>query len=300
MLKVAAVQMRMGTRPAENVARAKEFVRQAAAGGARLILLPELFETRYFPQTEDESFFASAHTLADGIGPLKEGPSDSRNEGHLVTEFRRLARELGVVLPLSFFERASNSYYNSLVLIDEQGDVGPVYRKAHIPDGPHYEEKFYFAPGNTPFTAWSTPWAKVGCGICWDQWFPECARSLALQGAEILFYPTAIGSEPPEASSLDTRAMWRAAMVGHAVCNGVPVVAANRVGQEDHMRFYGHSFICDPTGQILAHAGEDDETILHAELDLAHWQRHRAAMGFFRDRRPDLYGDLMTREGVPR
>lgn len=281
MLKVAAVQMSMSNSRDDNVARAEAAVREAAARGAGLVVLPELFETPYFPQVEDEEAFA----LAQDLGST------------LVERFKHLARELGILLPLSVFERDQQSYYNSLVLVNEQGQAERVYRKAHIPDGPCYEEKFYFAPGNTPFEPWATRHGIIGCGICWDQWFPECARILVLKGAELLLYPTAIGTEPAEARTLDTRRMWRAAMVGHAVCNGVPVIAANRIGTEGNMTFYGHSFICDPMGEVIAEAAEGQETILYADLDLEHWRRHRASMGFFRDRRPELYGSLTTREG---
>jgi N-carbamoylputrescine amidase len=283
MLRVAAIQMKMGPDRSLNVARAIVAVREAAAAGAKLIVLPELFESQYFPQTEVETVFEWAQELAQ--------------RGGLVETFKNLAQELKVLLPLSVFEREANSYYNSLVMIDDHGDIAQVYRKAHIPDGPSYEEKFYFAPGNTPFKPWVTPAASIGCGICWDQWFPECARALVIQGAELLLYPTAIGSEPPEAGAIDTRGMWRSAMVGHAVCNAVPVIAANRIGLEGNMTFYGHSFICDPTGTLVASADNQQETTLYADLDLNHWRRHRAAMGFFRDRRPELYGSLLTREG---
>lgn len=282
MLRVAAVQMKMGADRAANVAAALAWVTSAADQGAKLIVLPELFESPYFPQTEEEECFSWAQEIA------------SHN---FLPRFQELAKKRQVCLPVSIFERDAQSYYNSLVLIDGTGAIAAVYRKAHIPDGPSYEEKFYFAPGNSPIKPWPTVLGTIGFGICWDQWFPEVARLQALAGAELLLYPTAIGSEPPSAGSLDTRAMWRAAMTGHAVCNAVPVIAANRVGSEGGMNFYGHSFICDPYGVLLDAEDSQTERLLLADLDLDVYRKHRAAMGFFRDRRPDLYGALLTREG---
>ena len=281
---VAAVQMKISENRNENIEQALDLVAQAAAQGAKLILLPELFESVYFPQTEREDFFDWAQEISD--------------QHSFLPRFQKLARNLGVVIPLSLFEKANHSYYNSVVMIDSNGNSLGTYRKAHIPDGPNYEEKYYFAPGNTPPRVFETRLGRIGCGICWDQWFPELARSLALQGAEILLYPTAIGSEPPEAGSLDTRKMWRRAMVGHAVCNAMHVVAANRVGSEGQMHFYGNSFICDPTGEIVACEDSPVETILVHEIDMSVWRRFRAGMGFFRDRRPEFYGNLLSREGT--
>jgi N-carbamoylputrescine amidase len=283
MLRVAAVQMKMGPDRKSNVDAALAWVAKAAAQGAKLIVLPELFESEYFPQTEEEEYFSWAQEVS---------PSHS-----FLHRFQELAKKEQVFLPVSLFERDAHSYYNSLVLINSAGEFSGVYRKAHIPDGPSYEEKFYFAPGNTAIKPWHTSLGSIGFGICWDQWFPEVARLQSIAGAEVLLYPTAIGTEPPAAGWLDTRRMWRSAMIGHAVCNGVPVIAANRVGQEAGMNFYGNSFICDPYGTLLDAEDSPGERLLLADLDLAAYRRHRAAMGFFRDRRPDLYGALLTREG---
>jgi N-carbamoylputrescine amidase len=203
-----------------------------------------------------------------------------------------LAAELNVYIPTSFFECDGPHHYNSLAMIDDQGAIMGLYRKSHIPDGPGYEEKFYFRPGNTGFKTWKTPSATLGVGVCWDQWYPEAARAMMLMGAEILFYPTAIGSEPHD-PDLDTSRLWRRAMVGHAVSNVVPVVAANRIGTEEGQRFYGHSFICDERGDMLAEFDATETGVLTATLDLARVKRHRAAFGFFRDRRPELYGRLV-------
>jgi N-carbamoylputrescine amidase len=205
---------------------------------------------------------------------------------------RELAAELQVYIPTSFFEADGHHHYNSLAMIDDQGAVMGVYRKSHIPDGPGYSEKFYFRPGNTGFKTFKTPFGVVGPAVCWDQWYPETARMLMLDGAEILLFPTAIGSEPHD-PELDTSRLWRRAMVGHAVSNVVPVVAANRIGTECGQRFYGHSFICDERGDMLAEFGADDTGVLVADLDLAAAKKHRAAFGFFRDRRPELYGRLV-------
>lgn len=283
-LRLAVVQMAMADDLETNVRVAYARVREAAAAGAGLVLLPELFEGPYFPQHEREESFERAHPV----------------EGHpFLGGFRDLARELSVVLPVSFFERAGQAYYNSLTMID-RGEVLGIYRKSHIPDGPGYEEKYYFAPGDTGFRAFETHAGCVGAGICWDQWFPESARCMALLGADLLLYPTAIGSEPPEAGSLDTRDMWQRAMIGHAVSNACYLAAANRVGQEGDARFYGSSFIVDPRGEKLAEAGRDEEVIIYADIDLDEARRFRASMGFFRDRRPDLYAPLLTRDGRTR
>jgi N-carbamoylputrescine amidase len=263
----------------DNLSRAERAVRQAAAAGANLILLPELFAGIYFCQTQRECYFDWAH-------PLSDHP--------WLPRFACLAKELGVALPISFFEREGNLHYNSVVWMDPDGRSQGVYRKSHIPDGPGYQEKYYFRPGNTGFRCWDTPWGRVGVGICWDQWFPEAARSMVLQGADLLLYPTAIGSEPPETAELDTRPMWLRAQVGHAVSNACHVAAANRVGKEGQAVFYGHSFVADPQGEFLALAGEAEE-VLVVELDLSKNRAYRAAMGFFRDRRPDLYDDLIRK-----
>lgn len=283
MLRLAVVQMAMSDDLEANVEAALTRVREAAQRGARLVLLPELFEGLYFPQYEREEDFERAHAV----------------DGHpFLSRFQVAAREHELVLPVSFFERAGPVYYNSLAMIDADGAVLGVYRKSHIPDGPGYEEKYYFSPGDTGFRAFHTRYGCVGAGICWDQWFPECARCMALLGADLLLYPTAIGSEPPEAGSIDTRDMWQRAMIGHAVSNACYLAAANRVGQEGAARFYGSSFVVDPRGEKLGEAGRDEETTLLADVDLRGARRFRAAMGFFRDRRPDIYGPLITRDGA--
>lgn len=286
MTSLGIVQMRMSDEMEANVAKAIAFVREAAGRGATIVLLPELFESQYWPQTQREKYFSRAHPL----------------DGHpFIPRFQALARELGVVLPLSFFERAGQAYYNSLVMIDASGELLGLYRKAHIPDGPGYQEKYYFTPGDTGFKAFPTKSGVVGAGICWDQWYPECARAMALQGAEVLLYPTAIGSEPAAAGSMDTSAMWQRVMIGHAVANACYLGAANRVGTErvedSEQTYYGCSFICDYTGEKIAEAGRDEETVLVATLDLEQARSFRAGMGFFRDRRPDLYAPLMTADG---
>jgi N-carbamoylputrescine amidase len=254
-----------------------ERVREAAGKGAQVILPPELFEGPYFCRVEDEGLFANAKPTA---------------EHKAVQAMQRLAAELRVSIPTSFFEADGPHHYNSLAMIGSDGAIQGVYRKSHIPDGPGYEEKFYFRPGNTGFKVWDGPGAKLGVGVCWDQWYPETARAMMLMGAEILFYPTAIGSEPHD-EGLDTARLWRRAMVGHAVSNVVPVVAANRVGTECGQTFYGTSFICDERGDILAELDREEEGVITATLDLDRVKRHRAAFGFFRDRRPELYGRLV-------
>jgi N-carbamoylputrescine amidase len=276
-LAVAALQLALGSADeADNIAAVSCLVEEAAAAGAQVILPPELFSGPYFCSVEDEALFALACTVA-------EHPS--------VVAMRRLAAGLKVAIPTSFFEREGPHYYNSLAMIDAAGEILGVYRKSHIPDGPGYEEKFYFRPGNTGFRVWDLFGTRVGVGVCWDQWYPECARAMALMGAEVLFYPTAIGSEPYDAE-LDTSRMWRRAMQGHAVSNCMPVVAANRIGAEGSQRFYGHSFIADEWGDLVAEYGATEAGVLVARLDLARAARHRAGMGLFRDRRPELYGRL--------
>jgi N-carbamoylputrescine amidase len=278
---VAALQTALTDDVATNVARVTDLVRRAAAAGAQIILPSELFEGHYFCRRQREEDFARARPA----------------EGHpTLRHFQALAAELGVVIPVSFFERSGPEHYNSVAVLDADGrDLG-VYRKSHIPDGPGYQEKFYFKPGNTGFRAFHTRFGTIGVAICWDQWFPEAARAMALAGADILFYPTAIGSEPEE-PELDSRDSWQRVMIGHAVANAVAVVAANRVGREGEGRegiaFYGSSFVCDARGEKLAELGRDEEGFALARLDLAHLQRVRASMGFFRDRRPTLYQPLV-------
>jgi N-carbamoylputrescine amidase len=276
-ITVAAIQLAFGEDIDANIAKVEARVREAAAKGAQVILPPELFEGPYFCRVEDESLFANAKPTA---------------EHKAVRAMQKLAAELKVSIPTSFFEADGPHHYNSLAMIGPGGQVQGVYRKSHIPDGPGYEEKFYFRPGNTGFKVWDGPRAKLGVGICWDQWYPETARAMMLMGAEILFYPTAIGSEPQD-DSLDTARLWRRAMVGHAVSNIVPVVAANRVGTEHGQTFYGTSFITDERGDILAELDREEEGVITATLDLDRVKRHRAAFGFFRDRRPELYGRLV-------
>lgn len=275
-VRVAALQGAFGSDMEANLKKVGELVREAAAQGAQVILPPELFQGPYFCQEEHQKWF-------DTAWPTAEHPA--------VRAMQELAGELGVVIPTSFFEEDGNHYYNSMALVDADGSIMGVYRKSHIPDGPGYEEKFYFRGGNTGFKVWETRFGKLGVGICWDQWFPECARAMLLEGAEILFYPTAIGSEPEE-PELDTKDLWQRAMVGHAVSNVVPIVAANRYGDEQGQIFYGHSFIADHRGEILAEAPGAADAVLTADFDLRQIRRDRASFGFFRDRRPELYGKL--------
>jgi N-carbamoylputrescine amidase len=274
-LTVAAVQAAFSDDRDRNVARMSQMVREAAQKGARAVLLPELFEGHYFCRHQREDDFDRAHAL----------------NGHpTVDHFRALSGELGLALPISFFEKDGPHYYNSVAMLD-CGQLLGVYRKSHIPDGPGYQEKFFFRPGNTGFRSFDTAEGALGVGICWDQWFPEAARAMVLAGAEILFYPTAIGSEP-EAPDMDTRDPWRRVMIGHAVANACAVVAANRTGREGDMTFYGSSFIADHRGDLIAELGRDEEGVLVAELDLDAQRRYRAGFGFFRDRRPELYRPL--------
>lgn len=285
-ITVAALQLALNSEDeAQNIAAVTALVEQAAAQGAKLILPPELFSGPYFCREEDEALFALA-------GPTNEHPS--------VIAMQALARKLSVTIPTSFFERDGHHYYNTLAMIGPDGAIMDTYRKSHIPDGPGYEEKFYFRPGNDGFKTWDVPGddgtlLRIGVGICWDQWYPECARVMALKGAEVLLYPTAIGSEPYDAE-LDTSRMWRRAMIGHAVSNCMPVIASNRIGAEGPedaaQIFYGHSFISDEWGDLIAQFGASEEGVLIATLDLAKAATHRAGMGFFRDRRPHLYGRI--------
>ena len=287
---VAVLQFACGDDEAANLETAASLTREAVARGAQIVLPPELFSSPYFCKTQRADFLALAT-------PLEESPA--------VARFRDLARELGVVIPVSFFERAGNARFNSLAMIDADGAVLGVYRKSHIPDGPGYSEKFYFSPGDSGFRVWRTRFAKIGAAICWDQWFPEAARAMALRGAEILLYPTAIGGEP-HAPQVDSRRHWQNAMRGHAAANLVAVAAANRIGTESQtdafghsveMSFYGHSFISGADGEIVAEAGGEKAEVICAEIDLAKNEQARIEWGVFRDRRPDLYGALATLDG---
>jgi N-carbamoylputrescine amidase len=283
-LTVAAIQCPLGGGRAQNLARVEGHVRAAAAQGARVVLPPELFEGPYFCREEKSEHFAEARAV---------------EEDEAVARMRAVARELGVVIPVSFFERAGQAFYNSVAVVDADGALLGVYRKSHIPDGPGYEEKFYFRPGDTGFQVWSTRHGTIGVGICWDQWFPEAARAMMLLGAEVLLYPTAIGSEPHD-PDLDTRDPWQRAMIGHAVSNVVPVVASNRIGTESGQVFYGSSFVADHRGDKVAELGRTDEGVIVAQLDRGLLARTRASWGFFRDRRPELYGVLSTADGKRR
>jgi N-carbamoylputrescine amidase len=282
---LAAIQTSYGEDMAANIEKTAGFVREAAGKGANVVLPSELFQGPYFCVQQEERWFATAF-------PWREHPA--------VKALAPLAGELGVVIPISIFEREGPHYFNSLVMADADGSLLGVYRKSHIPDGPGYQEKYYFRPGDTGFRVWDTKFARLGVGICWDQWYPEAARAMTLMGAEALLYPTAIGSEPHD-PSLDTAAPWRRAMQGHAVSNVIPVVGANRIGFEpwaDYpgggQTFYGSSFIADHRGDLVAELSREDEGVLTASFDLDFLDAHRAAWGFFRDRRVDLYGALTT------
>jgi len=280
-LSVAALQLAFVKADlAANIEIVSEAVRSAAAAGARLILPPELFSDHYFCKTQTETPFATAY-------PIDQHPA--------VLSLQKLAAELNVALPVSVFEKDGPEYYNSIAMLDCDGTLLGVYRKSHIPDGPGYQEKFYFRPGNTGFKVWQTRIGRVGVGICWDQWFPEAARAMTLMGADILLYPTAIGDEPQD-PALDTARRWQRAMQGHAVSNVIPVVAANRVGDEQGQYFYGCSFIADQTGEIIDQLDRQQSGHIVAQFNLAAIERERAAWGFFRDRRPDLYQPLCERE----
>ncbi|EHK5108395.1 N-carbamoylputrescine amidase [Vibrio parahaemolyticus] len=277
VVKFAALQLTKSWDLEENLAKAKKAIREAAKNGANVILPQELFAAPYFCKKQEAKYFE-----------LAEETENCR----LIKEMSALAKELGVVIPVSYFEKAGNTFFNSLVMIDADGTVLDNYRKSHIPDGPGYSEKYYFSPGDTGFKVWQTKFGKFGAGICWDQWFPELARSLALHGAEAIFYPTAIGSEPQD-PTLDSRDHWQRTMQGHSAANLVPVIASNRVGTEVddgiETTFYGSSFITDHTGSKIAEAPREGETIIYAEIDLAATAKARHAWGLFRDRRPDLY-----------
>ena len=276
-LTLAAIQFTPSDDMQRNIARVAGFIRDAAAKGADVVLPPELFCGHYFCKTQEEEHFARAMEWTDHPA---------------VRQFSELAAELGVVIPVSIYEKDGPLYFNSIVMIDADGAPLGVYRKSHIPDGPGYQEKFYFRPGDTGFRTWPTLKGRIGVGICWDQWFPEAARAMALMGADALLYPTAIGAEPQDAG-LDTAARWRRGMQGHAVANVIPVVAANRVGDEGGQVFYGTSFITDETGEVVTEFGRAEEGVLIATFDLDNIDRARAAWGFFRDRRADLYDILL-------
>jgi N-carbamoylputrescine amidase len=278
---LAVVQRPFGDDRVANCQAVVEEVAGAIREGAQVVLCPELFEGRYFPQHEDQEYFAWATTL-------EANPA--------LQAVKKLTAGTGAVVPVSFFEYVPPVYYNTVAVI-EDGELLGIYRKGHIPDGPGYEEKFYFSPGDTGFRAWSTRHGRIGVGICWDQWFPEAARAMTLLGAEILLYPTAIGNEIGSQAGNDTADMWRRAMEGHAVCNHVHLAAANRIGTEDGLTFYGSSFIVDHRGRPLATAGRDTSETLFAEIDLAQARADRAGWGLLRDRRPDLYGILTQQHG---
>lgn len=283
---VAVAQFSSSWDRAANIAKAKDMVRLAASRGANIVVTPELFATPYFCQDQFVEHFALA---------------DEFHDNALVAEFSALAKSLSVVLPLSFFERASNAYFNTVAIIDADGGVLGRYRKSHIPDGPGYQEKYYFHPGDTGFRVWRTRYGALGCAICWDQWFPEAARIMALKGADLLVYPSTIGSEPPPAPPVDSRDHWRRAMQGHAAANYVPLAASNRVGLErgraGEITFYGSSFIAGPTGEIVAELGRDEEGVASARFDLDGIASARASWGLFRDRRPELYAPILTADG---
>ena len=276
-ITLAVLQSALTDDSATNIKRVSELVREAASKGADVILPSELFEGHYFCTSQEEENFQRAH-------PWRESPA--------VKAMAKLAAELNVVIPVSIFEKAGPAYFNTVVMIDADGSLMGIYRKSHIPDGPGYQEKYYFRPGDTGFRVWDTKKGRIGVGICWDQWYPETARAMALMGADVLLYPTAIGSEPHD-SSLDTAARWRRAMLGHAVSNVTPVAAANRVGVENGQVFYGTSFISDHTGEILGDLDRKQEGVVVSTIDMDEVDRARAAWGFFRDRRTDLYGPLV-------
>ncbi|PZU94235.1 MAG: N-carbamoylputrescine amidase [Pseudanabaena sp.] len=275
---IAVIQASLNADIASNVAKISDLVSKAAHQGANIILPPELFESPYFCREERDIFFDLAH-------PFDNHPT--------IAHFQKMAKDLHVVIPVSFFERDGQVYYNSLAMINADGAVLGVYRKSHIPDGPGYEEKFYFRNGDTGFRVWDTTFGRIGVGICWDQWFPECARAMVLMGAEILLYPTAIGSEPEE-PNLNTKDPWQRAMIGHAVSNVIPVGAANRIGLEGNQTFYGHSFIANQRGDKVAELDDQQEGVISASFDLDQVRLNRASFGFFRDRRPDLYDRLQA------
>ena len=282
---VATTQMACGWDKQQNIDTATELVTKAAKAGANIVLLQELFETPYFCQVHDFDYFKLATSVADNAA---------------INHFKALAKELDIVLPISFYEKSGNTFFNSVTVIDADGEILGTYRKTHIPDGIPYAEKFYFTPGDTGFKVWDTKYAKIGVGICWDQWFPECARSMALMGAELLFYPTAIGDEPT--LGIDSKGHWQRCMQGHAAANLMPVIAANRIGTEtisqngndSTLEFYGSSFITDGRGEIIQEASKDKKEVLTADFDLDELAIARRQWGAFRDRRPSMYGMLLT------
>ena len=282
---VAATQMTCGWDIQQNIAAATDLVTKAANAGANIILLQELFETPYFCQVHDFDYFKLASSVEDNAA---------------IMHFKKLAKALEVVLPISFYEKSGNTFFNSVTIIDADGEILGTYRKTHIPDGIPYAEKFYFTPGDTGFKVWETKYAKIGVGICWDQWFPECARSMALMSAEILFYPTAIGDEPT--LGIDSKGHWQRCMQGHAAANLMPVVAANRIGTEtirqnthdSTLQFYGSSFITDGRGEIIQEASTDNQEVITATFDLDKLAIDRQQWGLFRDRRPSMYATLLT------
>jgi N-carbamoylputrescine amidase len=292
-VSVAALQMACDWDADANIAKAERLVREAAARGAQIILLPELFEAPYFCVEQDVRHLKLARSVEDN---------------RAVRHFSAVARELGVVLPISFFEHAGPAYFNSIAIIDADGTNLGIYRKSHIPNGPGYQEKSYFSPGDTGFKVWNTRFARIGVGICWDQWFPETARAMALLGAEILFFPTAIGTEPPPALPVNSREHWQRTQQGQAAANLTPLVASNRYGLERslqdpeglYIRFYGSSFIADPVGAKVAEAAEEGDAVLTATFDLDATAQMRDNWFVFRDRRPDLYGALVSLDGRPR
>ena len=278
---VAATQMACSEDTRVNIDKAKELIGKCASEGAQIILIQELFESVYFPCLNDPKNFELAKPFENNV---------------LLSEMSNLAKELGVVLPMSFFEQDNNTYYNSLAMIDADGKILDIYRKSHIPDGPGYEEKYYFHPGNTGFKVFETAFGKIGTGICWDQWFPEAARIMTLNGAELIFYPTAIGSEPDN-SDFDSKDSWQIVMQGHAAANCVPVIASNRIGTESNdrfsMSFYGSSFIADGTGVKVKECSRDNEEAIVYQFDLDEIKEYRSSWGFFRDRRTDFYDDIL-------
>jgi N-carbamoylputrescine amidase len=286
---VAATQMACGPDAAQNIANAERLVRDAAGQGAQIILIQELFENLYFCQDEIHALFSLAKPLEENVA---------------IKHFAPIAKELGVVLPISVFERAGQVFYNTVVILDADGSNLGFYRKSHIPDGPGYSEKFYFSPGDTGFKVWDTKYARIGVGICWDQWFPETSRAMALMGAELLFFPTAIGSEPQD-PEIDSRDHWQRTMQGQAAANLTPLIASNRIGMEEgkrgtSMTFYGSSFIADHTGGKVQEAARTGEAVLVHTFDLDAIGRIRSYWGTFRDRRPELYGPLLTLDGQTR
>ena len=282
---VAATQMACSNETDKNVSNAEKLVRQAASKGAQIILIQELFESQYFCMDQKEELFELSK-------PFENHPT--------IKKFSELAKELKVVLPVSFFEKANRAHYNSVAIVDADGNVLGKYRKSHIPDGPGYQEKFYFNPGDTGFKVWNTKYAKIGVGICWDQWFPEAARSMVLSGAELLLYPTAIGGEP-EDDGFDSSDMWQRAMIGHSASNQIPVIASNRIGTEKGIDienyFYGRSFVTNHIGDKIAEGSRDKEEVLIGKINLSEAETLRNVWGVFRDRRPELYKGLLNLDG---